>query len=250
MRFALVVIIGLLSACSKKSATPADAGTTQSAAAKGTVSRSTDLRSVLLLVYPEYRGTNLVSARARLSRTLSGEKDWTSLAHALFAKNKVTEKPDDGGVAGSFDLFELRVVPGPKSATSTIDLPIDGDTLGRLYTNPASLSSAQLGLWLPKEGVTISREVFDFDLVYDAVSENRASFVTRQLVDLLLGNSQWTVDGELPEGWEPSPPDGGRGGVPATFSVSLTGVVDGAKVKVTRAGRRVTVGYTLATLEP
>jgi hypothetical protein len=250
MKFALVVLLGLLSACSKKSASPADAGPTQPVAAKGPRSRSTDLRSVLLLVYPEYRGTNLVSARTRLSRTLSGEKDWNALAHALFAKNKVAEKPDDGGVAGTFDLFELRIVPGTKGATGTIELPIDGETLGRLYTNPASLSSAQLGLWLPKEGVTITREVFDFDLVYDAVSENRAGFVTRQLVDLLLGNSQWTVDGALPDGWEPAPPDGGRGPVPSTFSVSLTGVVDGAKVAVTRAGRRVTVRYTLTTFEP
>jgi hypothetical protein len=236
--------------CSKKAAL-VDAGAPSAPVApSGPTKRSTDLRSVLLLVYPEYRGTNLRSAAARLTRTMSGERDWNGLSHALFAKNKVVETPDDAGVAGTFDLFRLRVMPDAKGAVGTIEIPIDGETIGRLYTNPASLSSAQLGLWLPREGVTIARDVFDFDLEYDAVSENRAAFLSRQLIDLLLSNAQWTVDGALPAPWGESPPDGGRGFVPEAFTVSLTGVVDGAKIVVTRAARRVTVRYTLVTFEP
>lgn len=246
----LVVALALGAGCSKKASTPPDAGGAPAPVVQRPIKRSTDLRSVLLLIYPEYRGTNLRTANARLTRTLSGERDWDALTHALFAKNKVVERPDDGGVAGTFDLFQLRVVKTASGALGTIEIPIDGETLGRLYTNPASLSSAQLGLWLPRDGVTITGDVFDFDLEYDAVSENRGAFLTRQLVDLLLTNAQWTVDGALPAGWGEAPPDGGRGAVPDEFRVSLTGVVDGAKIVVSRAGRRVTVRYTLVTFEP
>ncbi|MCA3012553.1 MAG: hypothetical protein INH41_09160 [Myxococcaceae bacterium] len=248
---ATLVAAAMVAGCAKKPEEK-DAGVAapERPAVEQPVKRSIDLRSVLLLVFPEYRGTNLRSAGARLTRTLSGARDYGGLARALFEKNRVVERADDAGVSGTFDLFSLRVAPQAGGAVATIELPISGETLAGLYSNPAALSSAQLGLWLPREGVTIARDVFDFDLDYDAVTENRAAFLSRQLVDLLLANAQWAVDGPLPSGWAEAPPDGGRGAVPGSFTVTLKGVVDGATISVTREGRRVTVRYALVTFEP
>lgn len=210
---------------------------------------STDLRTVLLTVYPEYRGTDVKLATAKLTRTLEGGGDWSARARELFAKNRVTETPADGGVEGTFDLFHLRVEPTATGATASIELPIDGETLGKLYGNPNALSTLQLGLFLPRENVTISRDVFDFHLEYVVMSERRATFITRQLVELMQTNLQWKLVGPTPEGWQPNPTDGGYGEVPEQFTVKLVGVVDGAEVTVTREIRRVTVHYRLVTFE-
>lgn len=210
---------------------------------------STDLRTVLLTIYPEYRGTDVKTGVARLTRTLDGKADWAARTRELFAKNRVTETPADGGVEGQFDLFHLRVEETPTGATATIELPVDGETLGKLYTNPASLSTLQLGLFLPRENVTITRDVFDFRLVYVTSTEHRATFLTRQLVELMLGNQQWKLVGAPPAGWGPNPDDGGYGEVPLEFTVKLVGVVDGAVVTVTREVRRVSVSYELVTFE-
>lgn len=247
----LVGVVLMVTAGCSRCATPvvADAGAPAVVAAKAPRKFSTDLRTVLLTIYPEYRGTNVRSGVARLTRTLVGGGDWTAKGRALFAKHRATETPADAGVAASLDLFQLQLVPTEGGAEASIALPVDGETMGKLYTNPASLSSLQLGLYLPREDVTIARDVFDFHLVYDAVTERRAAFLTRQLVELMLGNGQWTV-GPLPPGWGEMPPDGGYGEVPEAFEVVLTGVVDGATVRVTRDARRVVVVYRLLTFEP
>ncbi len=220
----------------------------------GPTSRSNDLRTVALLTFPEYRGTEVKVGVARMRRVLSGTADWPAVMRATFAKNRATEVPFDGGVdggiAGSLDAFSLQLVElGGGRAEASISLPIDGDTLGRLYTNPTSLSSAQLGLYLPNQGVTIDSEVFDFHLEYDAMNVRRATFLTRQMIELLLGNSQWVMRGAAPDGWQPNPPDGGYGEVPDAFTVTLVGVVDGATVRIQRDGPHVTIDYTLVTLE-
>lgn len=246
MRWLLLGAVGLASCSRCGGAKEVDAGVTVTVAAPRT--HSTDLRNVLLVVYPEYRGTNFKSGVARLTRTYSGGGDWKARTRELFTTNRVTETPSSDGVEGTFDLFRLKVVPAEGGAVGTIALPVDGETLARLYTNPASLSTMQLGLYLPRKDVTITRDVFDFDLEYEAVSEHRASFLTRQLVELMLGNSQWTL-GPVPEGWGPPPGDGGLGSVPDAFEVKLTGVVDGAVVTVNRQGRVVKVNYRLVTFE-
>lgn len=210
---------------------------------------STDLRTVLLTIYPEYRGTNVKEASAKLTRSLEGAADWPARTRELFAKNRVTEVPADGGVEGTFDLFHLRVEPGATGATATIELPVDGETLGKLYTNPNSLSTLQLGLFLPRENVTITRDVFDFHLEYVTTTERRAAFITRQLVELMQTNLQWKLVTAVPEGWQPNPTDGGYGAVPEQFTVKLVGVVDGAEVTVTRELQRVTAHYRLVTFE-
>lgn len=247
MRWWLLSAFALASCsrCAGSKPVPVDAGV----AVKAPTTRSTDLRSVLLITYPEYRGTNFKSGIAKLTRTYSGDDDWKARTKELFATNRVNELPSVDGVEGMLDLFRLKVAPTPGGAVGTISLPIDGEILSRLYTNPASLSTMQLGLYLPRKDVTIARDVFDFDLDYDAVSERRASFLTRQLVELMLGNAQWKV-GPLPEGWGPQPGDGGYGTVPDEFTVQLTGVVDGAVVTVKRQGRSVKVNYQLVTFEP
>ncbi len=247
MRWLVVVLLGAAgcSRCSKE--TVVDAGAPV-VVVKEPKRFSTDLRTVLLTIYPEYRGTNLRVGVARLTRTLVGQDDWAKRAHELYAKNRVTETPADAGVEGTLDLFRFRIAETPGGATAVIELPVDGETIGKLYTNPASLSSMQLGQYLPREGVTIERDVFDFRLEYDASTEKRAAFLTRQLVELMLGNGQWTP-GPLPAGWAPNLEDGGYGGVPGSFEVTLTGLVDGATVTLTRAGTRINLDYRLVTYQ-
>jgi hypothetical protein len=212
---------------------------------------STDLRAVLLTVFPEYRGTSVKRASATLTRQLSGSNDWPATMRALFARNRVTEIPDDGGVSGRFDLFVLRLVEAPGGrATATISLPIDEEVLGKLYTNPAALSTEQLGLYLPKEGLRFEGDEFSFELEYDTTTDRRAAFLSRQLIELLLGNGQWRIDGNLPQGWQPNPADGGYGDVPDTFSLEVLGVVDGARVSLHRASSHIHLVYRLATLIP
>lgn len=247
MRWLVVVLVGAAgcSRCSKE--TVVDAGAPV-VVVKEPTRFSTDLRTVLLTIYPEYRGTNLRSGVARLTRTLVGQEDWAKRARELYAKNRVTETPADAGVEGTLDLFRFRIAETPGGATAVIELPVDGETIGKLYTNPASLSSMQLGQYLPREGVTIDRDVFDFRLEYDASTEKRAAFLTRQLVELMLGNGQWKP-GPIPTGWEPNLEDGGYGGVPGAFDVTLTGLVDGATVTLTRDGTRINLEYRLVTYQ-
>jgi hypothetical protein len=248
MRWLVVVLVGAAgcSRCAKDKVV--DAGAPEVVVAKAPERFSTDLRTVLLTIYPEYRGTNLRSGVARLTRTLVGQDDWAKRARALYATNRVTETPADSGVEGTLDLFRFRITESAGGATAVIELPVDGETIGKLYTNPASLSSMQLGQYLPREGVTIDRDVFDFRLEYDTSTEKRASFLTRQLVELMLGNGQWKP-GPFPPGWESNLEDGGYGGVPDSFEVTLTGVVDGATVTLKRDGARVNVEYRLVTYQ-
>jgi hypothetical protein len=248
MRWLVASALVVFAGCSKCGAKPVvDAG---APVAKEPKKFSTDLRTVVLTIYPEYRGTTVKSGVARLQRTLKGKADWTARTRELFAKHHITETPADGGLEGTFDLFHFRTDETPTGAVASIELPVDGDTLGRLYTNPASLSTLQLGLFLPRENVDIERDVFDFQLVYVTQTEHRASFLTRQLVELMQGNAQWKLEGAPPAGWEPNPTDGGYGEVPENFSVKLVGVVDGATVTVTREIRRITIEYRLVTYEP
>ncbi|MER2562865.1 MAG: hypothetical protein ABTQ32_19210 [Myxococcaceae bacterium] len=250
MKWLVVAALVVGAGCAKCSEKPVvDAGAPV-VVAKAPKKFSTDLRTVILTIYPEYRGTAVKSGVARLQRTLKGKTEWQSRTRELFAKHHIAETPADGGIEGTFDLFHFRTDETPTGTVATIELPVDGETLGRLYTNPASLSTLQLGLFLPRENVDIERDVFDFELVYVTQTEHRASFLTRQLVELMQGNGQWKLEGALPAGWEPNPTDGGYGEVPENFTVTLKGVVDGATVTVTRELRRVTVDYRLVTYEP
>lgn len=250
MKWLVVSALVVTAGCAKCSEKPVvDAGAPV-VVAKAPKKFSTDLRTVILTIYPEYRGTAVKTGVARLQRTLKGKTEWQARTRELFAKHHITETPADGGLEGTFDLFHFRTDETPTGTVATIELPVDGETLGRLYTNPASLSTLQLGLFLPRENVDIERDVFDFELVYVTQTEHRASFLTRQLVELMQGNGQWKLEGAPPAGWDPNPTDGGYGEVPENFSVTLKGVVDGATVTVTRELRRVTVDYRLVTYEP
>lgn len=241
VRALLVMSLVFVTSCSKCGG----AKVQDASVAAEPVKHSSDLRTVLLTIFPEYRGTNVKSGMARLTRTYSAP-DWLAAARASFEKNRVVEQPADAGIAGTLDQFTMHITPAGSYAQAIIELPVDGETLGKLYTNPASLSTSQLGLYLPREGVSIVRDEFDFELVYDAATERRAAFLTRQVSELMLTNLQWTM-GVLPVGWGPNPTDGGYGEVPERFEVTLTGVVDGARVTIRRDGARVVARYALTT---
>lgn len=249
MKWWLVVFFGALGCSRCGGAGVGDAGAPEAVVAKEPRRFSTDLRTVVLTIFPEYRGTNLRSAVTRLTRTYRAKPDWLTEARAVFSQNRVTETGADGGLSGALDQFQFSSSPLPDGRVkAVIELPISGDTIGQLYTNPASLSSLQLGLYLPRS-VPIERDVFEFDLIYDGVTERRTAFLTRQVVELMLGNMQWKP-APFPDGWEPNLPDGGYGPVPAQFELTLTGVVDGAQVTVKRDGAHVFITYRLLAFEP
>lgn len=216
MKWLVVAALVVSAGCAKCSEKPVvDAGAPV-VVAKAPKKFSTDLRTVILTIYPEYRGTAVKSGVARLQRTLKGKTEWQARTRELFAKHHITETPADGGLEGTFDLFHFRTDETPTGTVATIELPVDGETLGRLYTNPASLSTLQLGLFLPRENVDIERDVFDFELVYVTQTEHRASFLTRQLVELMQGNGQWKLEGALPAGWSRTRPTAAMARCPRT----------------------------------
>ena len=115
---------------------------------------------------------------------------------------------DDGGRSGTRAPFRVELVrEAGDTADFALHLPLDGGGMEKLYQVAVPLSSLDLGLMLPRgAGLVTEREVFTFHLEYDAHDEARAAFMSRQLVELCLGNGQWKLRGLPAEGWGPNRP--------------------------------------------
>jgi len=245
MRRALLLLLPLLASCSRCGGPSAP-----DAAAAPRVRHSTDLRTVAITVFPEYRGAQAHDVEVVLTRTVKGATDWRQVLASTFATTHFL--PDDGGTSGTRPPFRVELVrEGADSADFALHLPLDGGGMEKLYQVAVPLSSLDLGLMLPRGGgLTTEREVFTFHLEYEARDEARAAFMSRQLVELCLGNGQWTLRGLPAEGWGPMLPDGGFGAVPDQFAVTVVNKVDGATITVHRAGAHVTLDYALVTDAP
>ncbi len=199
--------------------------------------REIDLRSTLLIAFPEYRGAQVTSGSARLTRTVKGS---ASEAEAAALKTLEANQFTRNGQLWSRPPYTAWV----SGSTWAVSVPLDDATVGKLYMAPTSMSSGDLAMWYPREPAkfAIEREVFDFELHYEATPD-RAAFLTRQLIRLLLGSGQWRAL-EIPSDWDVD------GGQPPEFDARLEQLSTHATLKVHRAASAVTVEYSLVTDEP
>jgi hypothetical protein len=234
-------VLGLgLASCARCSTTTPDAGAPVPDAGPAHVKRSTDLRTAMLVAFPEYRGVDVVDGYATLTRR------YVSLPADALAKsnqgNGFTAMEDGGLFRAPFVLSRA----GPD--TLVLTLPVDTTVVEKVQTAPMALSSMEMGLYLPR-GLPVAEEHYEFYLHYRALPAKRASFLTRQVVELLSRNSQWKA-GPLPEDWGADPGDGGFGTVPERFTVTLDESMSGAHVTLSRDGADVWVRYEVVTDAP
>lgn len=226
----LLVMVVLLSGCAKCGAPKpvADAGA-RASQKLAPPKHSADLRTAIIYIYPEYRGTALLDATATLTRTIPGLTDATR-DEAL--KTLRYEPAEDGGWA--FSTFHLSQ---PAADQLSLLVTFDTDHLAQLYVTPTGLSSMELGQYLPRN-LPAGAERFTFDVHYVS-SPDRSRELVRQAATLLQANAQWKLI---------SPPlDWVDGSVPdAQEEVRLEGPM-GAAIRLTRRGGHVETQYALDT---
>jgi hypothetical protein len=223
---ALVVTLLLLSGCARcKSAPPAPH-----------LKRSMDLRTALILSFPEYRGAKVLDGHATLTRTVSGVE---SLAPLL--KDLHVPPP-----------LELRLVREGTPGELSVTLPMTDELVGSVYSSPRAISTGEMALYFPRaKGLVTERESFELTLHYRGSTLHRAAFLSRQVIELLLGNQQWALRDGGAEGFEPNnPEDGGYGDVPQQFTATLDEPGFGGQLEVHRDVKDITVSYRLVTDEP
>lgn len=238
MRFAALALL-LLGGCTCKPKDPVrDAGTAR-------IHRSTDLKTAVFTMYPEFRGARVMAGGAVLTRTMNGPVPLDAPLLETVTKNGFALGGDGGMLLATRAPYTLRV-EGPVLAVS---LPIVEADIGKLLNAPLSMTSEQIALWFPKPtGVALASEEFRVKLIYDSIAW-RTSFLVWQMVTL---NAQgtWRVT-QYPDGWEKNwRPDGGGGAIPGAFSMSLVDQSTTARIDVVRDGGFVQVEYVLATEEP
>ncbi|MBL8912523.1 MAG: hypothetical protein JNM17_17655 [Archangium sp.] len=227
----LLAALVLLGGCSKcGSASAVDAGTDAGTIRKlGTPKHSIDLRTAIVWIYPEYRGTAVLETTATLTRTMPKLTD----AERDEALNALHWEPaQDGG--WWFSTFHLSQ-PDPHTLSVIVSYTVD--QLGHLYINPTGLNSQELALYLPR-GAEVSAERFTLDVRYTS-SPDRSRELIRQAVTLLLGNGQWKALTALEEWTDAMPPS-------PSESIRLAGP-DGAVITFERTGGKVFTQYALDT---
>jgi len=211
----------------------------------------TDVRTALMTVFPEFRGAVLTGGSAELVRDLS----WTlpegkPLEEVLapLVRAKGFSAPDGGGAGliGSRGPLTLHASTQGGHLLLTARLPVDNDDVAQIFQSPAPLSTEVLGTFLPvPEGARPLSERFTLSIDYQA-REVRADFLVRQMVDLLVGG-HWTVT-RYPQGWEPDRrPDGGVGGIPAKFELTVARQAPATSVRVVRDGAKVHIELSQST---
>lgn len=227
----VAVVLSGCARCGGANAPKFDAGGRQ-------VRRSTDLRNVLIQTYPEYRDTAFLDATVRVTRVIPGlSPDMRDLG-----LKKLNWVATDGGMGSGWDLNKFHL-DQPAHDTLQLSLKLDVDDVGRLYLAPASLSSMEMAMYLPRNLPT-GKETFEVDLHYSS-SPERCTIRVRQAVSLLLANGQWKVT-KAPLSW--SPDAAGDLELPENFVVEVTGA-DGSRITFDRARGQVRVNYALVTVE-
>lgn len=188
-----------------------------------------DLRTAIIVIYPEYRGTALLQADATLERTVPGLTD-ALRDEALKALH--FEPAEDGGWA--FSTFHLSQ---PEPQVLRVTVSYDVEHLAQLYVAPTGLNSMELGQYLPRQLVP-SKERLTFDVRYVSSAE-RSRELVRQATQLLLTNGQWS--------WVTQPAEWLDGSVPDASEVAVLKGPLGAVVRFERTGGRVFAQYALDT---
>lgn len=233
MRALVVIAVFAASSCGRcGGARVADAGV--DAGVVAVARKSVDLRTALIYVYPEYRGTATLEVLAQLRRTIPGLTD--ASRDAALAKLRYAPAEDGGWRLANFHLAQT----GPSELT--VSVAYDPDQLAHLYVSPVALTSMELGLYLPRE-LPVESEQFVFDVRYGSSAE-RSQKLVRHAVNLLLGNAQWQAKGEVPP-----PLDAGDVPLSEEETATLVGP-EGALVTFHRMGGLVHVQYSLQTVAP
>ncbi len=233
---AAVLCLGVsgCSGCAKKE-TPAVAVEKPIVAPVKVQKRSTDFRTLVLTLLPEFRGLQVTRASALLSRRyvqpVKNEQFAATLSRNGFGRN-------DAG----FDAREnLVLVNKPPRVVLTMEL--DAARLLDLISVPSAMGTEQLALWFP-DGA-FDREDFQFVVEYVS-SEKRAAFLAWQLATVSQ-RTRWHAD-SFSEGFNPEGVgDGGAGEQPTRFEISLSNSVDEERLHIERDGHKVSLLYRLKT---
>jgi hypothetical protein len=234
---ALAVLV-LAAGCSRCGTTAKpDAGTPLRLA------HSMDLKSALFLIFPEYRGVVRFLGTASLTRVYSGAGPLEPALAQTLTSNGFT-RLTDGGAAWERLPYVVEPITEAGQPAARLSFDFTGPTVERVMQAPAPVSSLELGLLLPAGGpnLAFARETFEVSVDYLALNERRGAILSRQVVDLLRSNGQWTTEA-LPEGWA----DAGFADAPDAFEATLVSKVDGARVHLERKGPQVRVILTLRT---
>jgi hypothetical protein len=220
----------LLASCSKcGTSSTVDAAVDAGPARLGTPNRSVDFRTVIVWLFPEYRGTAVLETTATLTRQIPG---LTAAQRDEGLKALKWEVAEDGG--WRFSTFHLSQL---NDDTLAVTVSYDVDQLGHLYIAPTGLTSEELALYLPRN-VKPGAERFDFNVRYTS-SPERSRELIRQASTLLVGSGQWKLT---------TPPEEWTDAMPAAMSerVELKGA-DTATITYERIGGRVFAHYSLDT---
>jgi hypothetical protein len=229
-KVALAVLTLTLAAC--KGPAALDAGTP--------VERGTDLRSAVTTVFPEYRGTAVLVARAQVTRTVAPvsqpqlEQVRATATQNGFSGEPPTRKP-----------FVLEQYLDGGVLTQELRMAVSSDELGRILSAPSAMTSEAMAHWIPKLSGGERREEFEVELVWIAKDEARADFLVWQLTDGAL-SAGWQT--ELPKGFERYR-DGGPPQVPRELFLTVKNDALGARFEIERKAERARLRYVLTTFE-
>jgi|CXWL01.1.fsa_nt_gi hypothetical protein len=237
-RLLTIVVCGLfLAGCRKGGGSTADAGSPRN--------RSMDLRTGLTLIFPEWRGAQVVAGHARVSRRVQPvPKEWKRDSEVALTANQFKVSSEGDRLVASREPFSSSAEVMGEGLVQVVSIPLTADDVARIFQSPAPLSSEQLAMWLPRFPGSQYTEEFTLSLHYRTVP-NRADFLTRQLVELSTAGL-WKVK-SLPKDWGENKPDGGYGSVPEVFELTMIEQDSGATIELKKERDDVSVTYRLPT---
>lgn len=246
-RFFAIAMCGWLAVgCRKEVSSTLDAG--------APLNRSMDLRTALTLIFPEWRGAQVIDGHASVIRKLKPvPKEWKRDSEVALKANQFRVSESAKGQGGAKDSEALQGIREPFDVVIGVagdvlqqvaNIPLSADDVSRIFQSPAPLSSEQLAMWLPRFPNSQLSEEFSLSLHYRAVPR-RADFLVRQLVDFNTA-SLWKVM-KLPDGWNEKTADGGHGNVPENFILEMVEKDSGASIEVKKEGDDVWLTYLLPT---
>lgn len=239
MRWAMAVSVVLSVASCQRCRSGAPAVVDAGGAIRPQV-RSTDLRTALLMTYPETRGASILRARASLVREVEGLADpMGSMTKSIQAMGFT---PVDAGLVGGEKAPLHSALLGVDGGVAEMALWIDlGDeAVARIFGAPTSLSSMEMALYLPRDpGQRVVFERFGLDIDYRTINPNRAAFMSKQVLELLERNGLWQFKGARP--WAED------AGVEGDFTATIVNPDEHSALEVRREGTDVFLRYTLDT---
>lgn len=202
---------------------------------------TTDLRTALFTIFPEFRFAVITRGHAVVERRVK----WKA-PEGVSLKEAVKPYAEKVGLAvssqGVHDFekapFGLDVEPlNENEIKLLIGLPIGQEDVGKLLQSPHPMTSEHLGQWIPRlPNETVLEETFFMSLQYQGSSVERTTLLVRQMIDLLL-EGRWKTS-MFPTGWET---DGGSKTTPTEFTMTLENNDTKARVEVERKEQAVAV---------